>query len=571
MDDIEIKVEETKQEIMQYVSDSLDGTIPQGKHMIWAMNRFVSDLEKTKELDSEYIFDWMEVYKFKEWARLFKHSKGVLAGKPIELHVSVLWECANIFGFKQRENNLRRFKEANILKARKNMKTQSNSLIASYIAFLSDAQEEVYVAGWSREQSDICYREMVGQIEGSPFLRDKFKETYGYVTVFKNGSTVKSLSREAKRFGDGTSPSLAIIDEYSNSHMTNEIVDVLQSGMVARPEPLTVFISTTGFNLEYPAYKYYQYCSSILNPESDVTNDEIFVAIYQLDEGDDIKDESVWRKSNPLVATYDVGINYLRSELKKALDQPEKMRNFLTKNMNMWVDQKDDGFISLKKWNTQEYKDDIEEFMSGANVYLGVDLSSTTDLTSVGWVAVKEGKFLVGQHSFMPADKFRERMSRDKIRFDLYLDNGELTLTEGSVVDYAYVKEHILNFCQKYNVKEIGFDMWNATYLATELVNEGLDIVEISQSIAKLSEPTKGFREKLYQGILYHTGDKLLKWAVNNAIVMTDPNENLKLNKAKSKDRIDPIASIINAFSRAMFDDQVLDINEVVLSGSWSF
>lgn len=560
----------TKEEVLQYAHDSLNGVIPQGKHIKWAMTRFLNDLEKTKEPESKYYFDWDEVYKFREWSKLFKHTKGVLAGEHIDLHISVLWEFANILGFKHRSDGTRRFREAEILKARKNMKTQSNALITSYIAFLSEEQEEVYIAGWSREQSNICYNEMVMQIKRASYLKDTYKETYGYVTVLNNGSTVKALSREAKRFGDGTNPSLAIIDEFSNSHETSEIVDVLKSGMVARDEPLTMFISTAGFNLHYPAYEYYRYCSDIVNPETDIENDEIFVAIYQLDEGDDIKDESNWIKANPIVATYEQGLNSLRSGLKKALDQPSEMRNFLTKNMNMWVDQKDDGFMSLTKWNKQEYKGSVEEFLKGASLYYGFDLSAVTDLTALGWVAVKNGKFLVGQHSYMPEEKFKERMSRDKIRFDLFVDRGELTLTEGATVDYKYLKRDLLEMCNKYGVKEVGFDKWNANYFATELANEGMVLVDIPQSISALSEPTKKFKEKVYNGSLFHTGDTLLKWAIGNAVVVADANENIKIHKTKSKDRIDPVDGVINAFARAMFDDQIYDLNEMIRSGQWT-
>ena len=162
-------------------------------------------------------------------------------------------------------------------------------------------------------------------------------------------------------------------------------------------------------------------------------------------------------------------------------------------------------------------------------------------------------------------------MSRDKVRFDLFVDNDLMTLTPGAVVDYSFVKAHIMMLCRKYNVREVGFDMWNATHLATEILNEGIDVVEVGQSITKLSEPTKGFREKLYKGDLYHTDDPLLAWAINNAIVVSDANENIKINKAKSKERIDPIASIINAYSRAMFDDQTVDVNESILADDWTF
>ena len=557
--------------VMSYVHDSLDGKIIQGESMKWAMKRFLKDLERTDSPDSKYLFDWYELMKFNRWCLSAKHSKGVLAGKPVEPHISWLFEFANILCFKERDTGYRRFREAFIFQARKQGKTQKVALLASYIAFLSEEQEEVYIAGWSRDQSMLAYNEILFQIERMPILNGRYSDSYNHIKVLGNGSTIKALSREAKRFGDGTAPSVAIIDEYANSHETNEIVDVLKSGMIARKAPLTVYITTSGFNLDYPAYDYYEYCKSIIDPNNGTGNDDIFVAIYELDKDDDIKDENVWAKSNPVATTYEEGIKSIRSELKLALDQPSKMRNFLTKNLNVWVDQKEDGYIELSKWNKAEVDpSEMQDFMVGASLYGGVDLSMTTDLSSVGWVAVKDGKFMVWQHSFMPEGKYRERMSRDKVRFDIFKERGELTLTPGDVVDYNYIREYILGFVREHNVLQIGYDRWNATHFAQELINEGVEMIEIPQSITQLSEPTKKFRENVYNGKVIHLGDRLLKWAVGNAVTKQDAQENIMLGKNVSRDRIDPIAAVIDAFARAMYDDQVVDLNAYFLSDEFS-
>ena len=570
--EFEKETREIQEKVMTYVHDSLDGKITQGQSMLWSMERFINDLKKTNDPKNKYYFDWYELMKFNRWCLSAKHSKGVLAGQPIVPHVSWLYEFANILGFKERETGYRRFKEAFIFQARKQGKTQKVALIASYIAFLSQEKEEVYLAGWSREQSMLAYDEILFQIGRMPLLKDRYSDSYNHIKVKGNGSTVKALSREAKKFGDGSAPSVNIIDEYANSHATDEIVDVLKSGMGARKNRLTIYITTAGFDLSYPAYSFYNYCKDIINPETDVDNDDIFVAIYELDKGDDIKDESSWPKSNPVTTTYDEGIEFIRSELKSALDRPEKMRNFLTKNMNVWVDQKEDGYMSMEKWNKQEVDEDFAKaFMEGSNMYYGFDLSSTIDLTSLGWVAVKDGKFLIGQHSYTPEDMFREKISQDKVRYDVFQERGELTVTEGSVVDYNYIKDDLIAMAREHGVRQVGFDVWNATHLATELANEGLEMVEVKQTITRLSEATKSFRENIYNGKIYHTGDQLLRWAMNNAIVQEDTNENIKINKSKSKDRVDPVDAIMNAYSLAMFDNQTVDLNSTILADDWSF
>ena len=114
----EIETREVENKVMNYVHDSLDGKIVQGKPMLWAMQRFMDDLKKTNDKDSKYYFDWYELMRFNRWCGMARHSKGVLAGKPIEPHVSWLFEFANILCFKVRATGYRRFREAFIFQSR---------------------------------------------------------------------------------------------------------------------------------------------------------------------------------------------------------------------------------------------------------------------------------------------------------------------------------------------------------------------------------------------------------------------------------------------------------------------
>ena len=537
-----------------------------GKKFKQACDRFFKDLK-----DERYYMDWQEVLRFNRWASMFKHTKGVLAREHIKLTDWQLFLVANIFGMKQKKNGFRKYREAYIQIAKKNTKSQLLSMMVSYVAFLSDQAEEVYISCWTRDQSNLVYNEALAQINQVNMLEDRYSDSYQMIKVYNNNSTIRALSREARKSADGQNPSFAVLDEYKDN-VTSELRDTQKNGMVARAEPMLVIITTAGFDLNVPCFNDYEYYTDILDPEVDVENDEVFIAICEIDKGDDIKDEKNWVKANPILVTYETGLESLRSELKLALDQPERMRAFMTKHMNVWVDQKEDGYMSMEKWNKQEVDEDFAKaFMEGANMYYGFDLSSTIDLTSLGWVAVKDGKFLIGQHSYTPEDMFREKISQDKVRYDVFQDRGELTVTEGSVVDYNYIKDDLIAMAREHGVKQVGFDVWNATHLATELANEGLEMVEVKQTITRLSEATKSFRENIYNGKIYHTGDNLLRWAMNNAIVQEDTNENIKINKSKSKDRVDPVDAIMNAYSLAMFDNQTVDLNSTILADDWSF
>ncbi|WP_369813723.1 terminase large subunit [Thermoactinomyces sp. DSM 45892] len=554
--------------IYNYSLDIVEGKTIASKKHIAACSRFLKNIEGIPHDDYPYEFDAEEMYKFYKWSCMFKHTKGVLAGKRIELTDFQLFVSANIFCWKRKDDGLRRFRKVYIQLARKNAKSQLLALISSYLTFLSNQQEECYIAGWGREQSGIVYGEILGQIKSCELINDKYKDSYGRITHLKSGSVIQPLSKEARKTGDGKNPSIAVIDEF-HVHETSEIYDVLVSGMVARPSPLIVIITTAGFNLNAPCFKEYQYVSNILDSNSPVENEEYFIMVCELDRDDDIKDESVWIKANPIVATYDEGMNFLRSELRSALDVPEKMRNFLTKNMNRWVDMKENGYMPMDRW--MECGVDQLPDLYGYECFVGVDLSTKIDLTSISFVFPYDGNYVVISHSFMPEDALQERVKTDKVPYDLWVSQGWITTTPGSVVDYRFIESYLENkvLNNGWIVKECCYDPFNATQFAQQLETEGYIMVEIRQGMKTLSEPTKNFRELVLSKRIIHDRNPVLGWAIGNAVIRQDQNENIMLDKNKSSNRIDPIASLINAHVRSMVVG--VDLNHHILQDDFSF
>ena len=536
----------------------------------WACQRFLRDVEREDTDDFPYIFDDSKALRFLKWMTNFKHSKGPLAGQNIDPAPIQIFIFGNLYGWVHRDTGYRRFRTSYWQVARKNAKTQSNACVASYEASaFGEPYAEVYIGATKTEQAKILWNETMIQINNSAF-KNKFKKAYGKITHEKSGGFIQALSQEAGKTGDGFNPQAGLIDEY-HAHKTSEIYEVLKSGQALRSQPLISIITTAGFDLSNPCYtEEYAYVTKLLDPDSDVENDSYFAMVNELDEGDDIKDERNWIKANPIVATSKVGMKFLRDELKIALDVPEKMRNFMTKNMNIWVDMPEAGYMDMNKWDQCELEnDDFDEFAQTANAYLGFDLSMTTDLTSIGLVLTNGNEYRLKQVSFMPKDKFYERMAKDKVRFDIYRDRGELILTDGAIVDYTFVKAKILEWAKKYNVKEVCYDKWNAIQMVWDLEQEGLTMIEIEQGIRMLTDPTKKFREAVYEGKMKHSEDKLLRWAMSNARVVADASENIKITKNKSVDRIDPVAASINAFARAMKDNMQINLEELILSDDW--
>lgn len=540
--------------LTDYCHDILNEEVTSCEKHKWSCLRFISDIEKQKKKSFPYKFDEEKAFKFLRWMTLFKHSKGVLAGKHIDPADIQIFIFANIYGWMNNKTGKRRFKKAYWQVARKNAKSQSLALVSTYECFaLGEPSSEIYCAATKTEQAKIVWQEAQTQVLGCKELKGKFKIAYSKIQHPKSGSYIKALSKEDRKSGDGLNPQAGVIDEY-HAHDTAEIYDIIDSGMGARAQPLLMIITTAGYELVKPCYSIeYKYVSQILDPSNPIENDEYFVMVNELDKEDNIKDETVWEKANPILFTYEEGRSYLRSQLRAALDAPEKMRTYLTKNMNKWVEMREDGYMDMSKWArcATEILPELKE------CYVGVDLSAKIDLTSVSFVFPIEDRYVVLSHSFMPRETFERKMRTDKVPYDLWVKEGWMTLTEGDIVDYNHVKHYVIEIAteKEWVIREIDYDPYNATQFAINMEEEGYEPIEIRQGVKTLSEPTKCFREMTYSQKIIHDNNPVLSWAMGNAVVRQDHNENIMLDKKKSSNRIDPAAATINAYSRARLQE----------------
>lgn len=547
--------------LIDYSKDVVRGEVIACRKHEWACKRFLRDIEREGTEEFPYVFDEAKAQRFLDWMMLFKHSKGVLAGQKIVPSDIQAFVFASVYGWVHKETELRRFKKFYWQVARKNAKSQSLALVALYEAFaFGQNQAEVFCAATRTEQARIIWREAKWLIDNCTDLKGKYKVAYGKIEHLKSGSFIQALSREDNKKGDGTHPQAAVIDEY-HLHDISEVLDNMASGMGARTQPLLSIITTAGFDLAKPCYRVeYKYIAQILDPNNPVTNEEYFAMVNEMDEGDDVKDERNWVKANPILCSYDEGLNYLRGQIKEALDVPEKMRNFLTKNMNVWINLKEKGYLDLSKW--VDCGGELPD-LNGLECFMGVDLSSKIDLTSVSFeFPLVDGRYAILSHSFMPEDTLEERMKMDSMPYDLWVDQGWISLTSGAVVDYRFIESYVEEQVKEngWVIKEICYDPYNATQFAQNMESEGYMPVEIRQGMKTLAEPTKNFREMVLQKRIVHNNNPVLTWAVGNAITRQDHNENIMLDKDKSAQRIDPIVAVINAHVRAM----VLQVEETV-------
>lgn len=570
------------EELIEYSHNCIKDTTHVCQKHRWACERFLRDVQRAGTEEFPYVFDEEKAQRFFNWAHLHRHTKGVLAGEPIDFAPIQRFIFGNVYGWVHQDTGLRRFRRAYWQVARKNAKSQSLAIVGDYeLMALGEPMSEVYIGATKTLQAKIIYNEVIAMLKRCPLLTGKWHESYGAIKHPKSDSILRALSKDDGKTGDGLNPQCGLIDEY-HAHPTDEILEVINTGMVARKQPLLFIITTAGNNFGGPCYRVeYPLVEKILNPAIDFDVVDYFCMVNELDrddEGnliDDVKNEDCWVKANPIAAAYPEGLANIRSKLDSAIESPEKMESFLTKNMDLWVNQSAMSYIDMAKWKERGAITELPVDPYGYDVYVGVDLSRRIDLTAAALVMPLDDdgttKYLVRAHGFIPEETIAAHEKTDKIPYRAWARAGYLTITPGDVVDYRFISTWIREQVDTLgvNLREVCYDPYNATHFAQELDAQGIMTVEVRQGMRTLSEPTKAFREEAYRDNILHEPNPLLDWAISNAVTKRDHNENIMLDKEKSTNRIDPIAAVINAFSRAHVMAEE-DLSDYVLSDEFS-
>ena len=556
------------EEIMEYAQACISGKIPAGTKHIWACQRLLRDVERIGQDDFPYIWDEERAEKIVTWFSLLRHSKGELAGTPIHLTAWQKFRECQLYGWRHKESGRKRFHQSFTEVGRKNAKSQLEAGEAlneiSEQATRNNEVYEVYTAGVKRDQSKIVFTECDLMTRGT-LIRPLFRFKRDEIVHVKTGSFIKALSKEDGRKGDGTNPAVLIIDEY-HQHPDTDFYD-LGLGSNVKDKMLTI-ITTAGKDLTYPCYtQEYAYCSKILNPDIDVWNDSYFVDICEADKEDDPGELTTWQKANPIRAFYPAGIDMISSAYEIARQMPEKMIAFQTKVLNIWVSARKCGYMDMQKWKACE----VSEFpvsLEGRPVYVGFDMSSKIDLTSIAFIVPYESeaydesgkkivKYLLWSHSFIPTyEALREHVLRDKAPYDAWKEQGFLTVTDTPIVHQGAVMHYVRKETEKYklDVRCLCFDPANASKLMMDLSAEGYTVEEVYQSHRSLNESTCGFREQVYEQNVLYLPNPVLTYAMSNAVTRVNGGL-IKIDKDAATQRVDPVDATLCAFKLALYHD----------------
>ena len=538
----------------QYARDVIDGTILANKWIRLACEKHLREL-KGHEL---FYFDSDAAEMVCNFIEMMPHTKGKWArdGKKLIIEPWQSFFVVNIFGWKKKKNHVRRYSQALLWVPRKNGKSALASAIANYM-FCADNEfgSEVYCGATTEKQAWEVFRPAKLMVSKTP----DFGEYYGISVNASNMNIEGDGSRFEPIVGnppDGASPQCCILDEY-HEHDTDNMYDTMMTGMGAREQPLMLMITTAGDNLSGPCFSMQLDAQKVL--DGAMIDDGTFSMIFGIDAGDDWSDIENIKKANPNFGI-SVSEDFLIAQLQRAKNNARKQSAFKTKHLNVWVGSKD-AYYNVEKWNDCADTSLSLEGFFGHRIYVGMDLASRVDIAALEiLVELDDGTWAEFGKYYLP-----EATVAEHDHYTGWMTDGLINVTDGQIIDFDEIKEDILWLCDHFEVVELGYDPFQATKLVTELMEEGVPVVEMRPTVLNFSEPMKEIDAMIRSGRIAHNGNPVMTWMMSNVTGKLDKKDNVYPNKDRPENKIDGPVALMMAVGCAMnSEDSSIDFNNLL-------
>jgi len=531
----------------KYLLEVSQNKILTGRYTKLSIRRHIEDMKQGE--DFPYYFDDKKANKIIRFVEAMKHYEGKWAGTPIVLEPWQVFILASVYGWRRKEDGTRRFRKAFVFVGRKNGKTLLASALQLF-ELLTEPGAQVYSIATQRKQAEVAFnncKQFVKQNADLAGMIDAYRNTLVYE---KTASKIEALSSEYNKF-DGLNPQFVLADEVS-AHPNSRLIDVMQSGMYSRVQPLLFMITTANHSLENPGRWEWERSRKIL--ERKFEDETYFCILYELDDKDEWTDSKNFIKANPnLGVTIDPA--NLETALAEAIQQPSKQTEFKCKNLNLWLNSAvTEGWITAESW--EKCQQPRPKDLSGFLCVGAIDLSKRNDWTAYSkyFMDQENMKFYTEHLFFIPEGQIEIKMRHDSELVRYWIDSGLVIATPGDTVDYEYLKERIRKDIQSLPLlKEIAFDRWSAS----DIINEFKDLTtltEMAMDAKNFSEPAKRWEEAILKGQIVDT-NPVMSWQVSCVSIYQDFNGNIKPIKPdarKSTKRIDGVITSIMAYTRLL-------------------
>jgi len=525
----------------EYAHSVVEGRIPACLYVRQACQRQLDDLKR----EWHYRFDEGRANHVCRFIELLSHIKGEWAGQRITLEPWQIFILTTVFGWVD-DDGLRRYKTVYNEIPRKNAKSTLTSGVGLYLLTADDEPgAEIYSAATTRDQAKIVWLDAKRMANRSAGLQRRFGVGSSAHSVFVDhtASWFKALSRDPGGNLDGLNVHGGLLDEL-HAHKTREIYDVIETGTGSRRQPLLWQITTAGFNRAGICYEQRDYVIRVL--KGVVDDPEYFGIVYPIDEDDDWTDENAWIKANP---NWGVSVkpDDIRRKARKAMQVAAAQNNFLTKHLNEWVNA-DTAWMDMLSWERCADAPLNEEF-AGQQCWAAGDLASKVDIASKALVFERDGHYYGYVANYLNEDAAEDGRNS---QYSGWARSGRLIVTPGNVTDYGQIEGDLRQDATNFDIVELALDPWQAEHIRQRLAGEGLNAIEMRQTVANMSEPMKQLQALVLQGRFHHDGCPVLSWMVSNVVCHVDAKDNIYPRKEFPENKIDGVVALIMALGRAI-------------------
>lgn len=496
--------------------------------------------------------------------RSMRHTQGKWARRALEPDAwQVAYIIAPVFGWVTTSatgQRLRIIRSVWVEVPRKNGKTTIAAGLGLYLAF-GDGEPgaQVLAAAGSKDQAMNAFRPARLIAQGSPaFVSAGIKPLAGRVLREADQAFFEAVASVGDLL-QGRNPSGYIVDEM-HVHRSLDVIDALESGTGARDQPLGIIITTADAGGQLTAYAQRRAHVEALCRGTARSSSEYAVVFGATKAMDPFK-EDTWKAANPGYGTSPTK-QFMEIEAGKAKDSPANLARFLRLNLNVRTKQ-ETKYIDLSAWDRNAGVVD-ERALVGRECWGGLDLASVSDLSALCWLFREpDGRYQALWRAWAPEATLPSLDKRTTGMASEWVRKGHLVLTPGNVTDYDYIRAAVAADAERYRVRSLGFDPYNASHLTNQLAEDGLPLTKVRQGFLTLSAPTKAIQRLVLQGhrghpMLQHGGHPVARWCVDNLAVEIDPAENVKPSKRHAGDKIDLFAALVNAMAEALSDEQAV-------------
>ena len=351
------------------------------------------------------------------------------------------------------------------------------------------------------------------------------------------GVEYKAISAEAGT-AHGLSPVLAILDEVGQVRgQYDAFIEAIETAQGAHDDPLLIAISTQ-------AATDGDLFSIWLDDAENAKDPRIVSHVYTAPKDCEITDKAGWKAANPALGKFR-SLKDIEDFASQAERLPAKANSFRWLYLNQRVEA-NAPFLSRAEWEANKAE---PRHQAGNICYAGLDLSSSRDLTAFVMVFPDEQHYHVEAKFFLPAQGIRDKAREDKVPWDIWADQGWLTLIDGPVIVPSVVAQHVAQAAEDYHLELLAYDRWRINDFKRELdaIGANVNMAEFGQGFRDMSPAVEKLERLVAERKLRHGNNPILNMCAANAVAQQDPAGNRKLHKVKSAGKIDGLIALCMA------------------------